>query len=182
MDLLPPSGDFHALLQIMASEQQIAQRTDQKAMTLFSAVGVILAFFLVHFAKIPGGPITFILVCSYLAMVLGTILSLVLVITPRIHHHHLPTTAKTPIHNPTFFGGIARFASEAEYETQLRTLLSSPDSVFHIFSDSIYVLGKINAYKNRWVRRGMVTFVLSLALQLILVSVVYFQIAFTHLS
>lgn len=174
-----PSADFQSLLQIMSSEQQIAQRTDQKAMTLLSAVGVILAFFLVHFAKIPPGLMTFSIVCCYLFTALYSIAALLLVIAPRLRHNTLGNDPKTLLKNPTFFGGIARFASEAEYEAQLRTTLSDPASVFHIFADSIYVLGKINAYKNRWVRQGMVAFILSVVFELVLVTVVYFHITFS---
>lgn len=173
------SLDFASLLQIMASEQQIAQRTDQKAMTLLSAVGVILAFFFVHFARIPPGILMFTIVCCYLTASLYAITSLLLVIAPRLHHKNLGNEPQTLLKNPTFFGGIARFASAAEYEAQLRSLLSTPESVFHIFADSIYVLGKINAYKNRWVRQGMVAFILSVVFELILVSVVYFHITFS---
>ena len=44
--------EFSALLQVLAGEQQIIQRTDQKAFTLLSILGVFMVFFIVHFPKI----------------------------------------------------------------------------------------------------------------------------------
>ena len=43
---------FSALLQVLAGEQQVIQRTDQKAFTLLSVLGVFMVFFIVHFPKI----------------------------------------------------------------------------------------------------------------------------------
>ena len=43
---------FSALLQVLAGEQQVIQRTDQKAFTLLSVLGVFMVFFIVHFPKL----------------------------------------------------------------------------------------------------------------------------------
>ena len=42
---------FTALLRILDGEQQIIQRTDQKAFTMLSILGVFMVFFIVHFTK-----------------------------------------------------------------------------------------------------------------------------------
>ena len=39
--------EFNALLQVLAGEQQVIQRTDQKAFTLLSILGVFMVFFIV---------------------------------------------------------------------------------------------------------------------------------------
>ena len=44
--------EFSALLQVLAGEQQVIQRTDQKAFTLLSILGVFMVFFIVHFPKV----------------------------------------------------------------------------------------------------------------------------------
>ena len=44
--------EFSALLQVLSGEQQVIQRTDQKAFTLLSILGVFMVFFIVHFPKI----------------------------------------------------------------------------------------------------------------------------------
>ena len=43
---------FSALLQVLAGEQQVIQRTDQKAFTLLSVLGVFMVFFIVHLEEI----------------------------------------------------------------------------------------------------------------------------------
>ena len=44
--------EFNALIQVLSGEQQVIQRTDQKAFTLLSVLGVFMVFFIVHFPKI----------------------------------------------------------------------------------------------------------------------------------
>jgi hypothetical protein len=170
--------NFSTLLQILGSEQQISQRTDQKALHLLSALGVVLVFFLVHFNKIPATTVTFLLITSYLIAAFLTLVALLLVIVPRIQHSQHRIDAKTSIKNPAFFGGISQFASEKEYERHLINVLGDDAAVFHLFADSIYVLGNINSFKNRWVRRGMIAFILALALELLMVTVVYFHMTY----
>jgi uncharacterized membrane protein len=170
--------EFTHLLQILSSEQQISQRTDQKALHLLSALGVVLVFFLVHFNKIPPTPLTFGIIVCYLIMAFGTLGALCLVIVPRLRNLDFYTDPKKIIKNPAFFGGISQFDTQEEYEAKLHEVLGNPEMVFHIFADSIFAVGKINAFKNVWVRRGMVSFLVALALELTLVVVVYFSMTF----
>lgn len=160
------------LFQILSSEQQIAQRTDQKALHLLSALGVILVFFLAHFQKISLTPLAFGLVCSYLLATFITLIALLRVITPRIDHTHLPQVGA----NPTFFGGIAQCAHAGAYEKHLRSFIEDPDAVFHIFADSIFTVGKINAFKHRWIQRSLLAFTVAIALELLLAASTYLQI------
>ena len=44
---------FSALLQVLAGEQQVIQRTDQKAFTLLSVLGVFMVFLLFIFQNYP---------------------------------------------------------------------------------------------------------------------------------
>ena len=43
--------EFNALLQVLSGEQQVIQRTDQKAFTLLSILGVFMVFLLFIFQK-----------------------------------------------------------------------------------------------------------------------------------
>ena len=43
---------YLSLFRVLDSEQQIITRTDQKAFTMLSLMGVFMVFFLVHFTKI----------------------------------------------------------------------------------------------------------------------------------
>ena len=40
------------IFHVLSNEQQILQRTDQKAFTMLSILGVFMVFFIVHFLKI----------------------------------------------------------------------------------------------------------------------------------
>ena len=82
---------FSALMQVLSSEQQIIQRTDQKAFTLLSILGVFMVFFIVHFPKIQMTAIIFFLMISYFTTALGTIFYLVRVIVPRVRKHKVKT-------------------------------------------------------------------------------------------
>ena len=42
---------YLSLFKVLDSEQQIIMRTDQKAFTMLSLMGVFMVFFLVHFPK-----------------------------------------------------------------------------------------------------------------------------------
>ncbi|MBT3589285.1 MAG: hypothetical protein HOK52_03765 [Candidatus Marinimicrobia bacterium] len=46
--------NISALLQVLNSEQQIIGRTDQKAFTMLSILGVFMVFFIVLFLKLRG--------------------------------------------------------------------------------------------------------------------------------
>ena len=72
------------LFEILSSEHQILQRTDQKAFTLLSILGVFSVFFIVHYTKIPPNIYNMILIGLYFFAVLIAIFFLLMVISPRI--------------------------------------------------------------------------------------------------
>ena len=78
---------FNALLQVLSGEQQVIQRTDQKAFTLLSILGVFMVFFIVHFQKVQINFFVFTLMMIYFSSAMGTIYYLVRVIVPRITPH-----------------------------------------------------------------------------------------------
>ena len=78
---------FNALLQVLSGEQQVIQRTDQKAFTLLSILGVFMVFFIVHFQKVQINFFVFGLMMIYFTSAMGTIYYLVRVIVPRITPH-----------------------------------------------------------------------------------------------
>ena len=85
---------FSALLQVLAGEQQVIQRTDQKAFTLLSVLGVFMVFFIVHFPKLSSNMnlYIFILMMIYMISAMGTIYFLVRVIVPRIQKETIDAT------------------------------------------------------------------------------------------
>ena len=102
---------FNALLQVLSGEQQVIQRTDQKAFTLLSILGVFMVFFIVHFQKIQINFFVFTLMMIYFSSAMGTIYYLVRVIIPRITPHKTKIEEegadRSEVINPTFFAGIS---------------------------------------------------------------------------
>ena len=112
--------EFNALLQVLSGEQQVIQRTDQKAFTLLSVLGVFMVFFIVHFPKLSSNMnlLIFVLMMIYMISAMGTIFFLVRVIVPRIKKNKINTTnkdTKMEVINPTFFAGISQFKNSGEY-------------------------------------------------------------------
>jgi len=89
------------IFHILQSEQLILQRTDQKAFTLMSILGVFMVFFIVHFPKIEITYLSGIMVFVYFITAASGLINLMLVIVPRIRddmgHEDLPEI------NATFF-------------------------------------------------------------------------------
>ncbi len=105
------------IFHILQSEQLILQRTDQKAFTLMSILGVFMVFFIVHFPKIEITYLSGIMVFVYFITAASGLINLMLVIVPRIRddmgHEDLPEI------NATFFGGIIQFMNPVEYADYL---------------------------------------------------------------
>ena len=66
--------EFNALLQVLSGEQQVIQRTDQKAFTLLSILGVFMVFFIVHFPKIQINMFIFLMMMIYFELSQVTLL------------------------------------------------------------------------------------------------------------
>ena len=96
---------------IIQSEQLILQRTDQKAFTLMSLLGVFMVFFIVHFPKVIASEnfnyVSGLMVFLYFISATLGLINLMLVIVPRIRndmaHEDLPTV------NATFLAALPSF-------------------------------------------------------------------------
>ena len=105
--------EFNALLQVLSGEQQVIQRTDQKAFTLLSILGVFMVFFSVHFPKIQINLFIFSMMMIYFTSAMGTIYYLVRVIIPRINKHRTNSEhieiERDQVINPTLFDRIIQW-------------------------------------------------------------------------
>ena len=105
--------EFNALLQVLSGEQQVIQRTDQKAFTLLSILGVFMVFFIVHFPKIQINFFIFSMMMIYFTSAMGTIYYLVRVIIPRINKHRTNSEhieiERDQVINPTLFDRIIQW-------------------------------------------------------------------------
>ncbi len=164
---------FNLLLQILSSEQQISQRTDQKAFTLISLIGVFTVFFIIHYTKIVPSVYNSIIIFTYFFSVLIALVYLVIVISPRITgtEETLEEDKKALI--PTFFGGISKYKSAEDYAASFKTLMDNPDRTYHIFAKSVYSIGRINNYKNKFLRYGIYWFVIAIGLEFLIIVSLY---------
>ncbi len=169
--------NFGILFQILASEQQILQRADQKAFTLLSILGVFMVFFIVHYTKIPPNYFVIFMIIIYFVAALISILSLLLVISPRIKNTEVPDEKTKKLINPTFFAGIVQFKSAEEYARYLNTILDNNEEIYNVFSNSVYSIGQINSYKNKYLKRGIISFVTAVTFELIIIVSMYVNLA-----
>ena len=168
------------IFHILQSEQLILQRTDQKAFTLMSILGVFMVFFIVHFPKIEITYLSGIMVFIYFITAGSGLVNLMLVIVPRIRddmgHDDLPEI------NATFFGGIIQFMNPVEYADYLAELTEENEDTFRMFAAQVYALGHINAYKNRHMKRAILFFGSAIMSELIIIMSMAWTLTWTQLT
>ena len=161
------SNNFKALFQVLSSEQQILMRTDQKAFTLLSVLGVFMIFFVVHFLKIQINWFTFILVFVYFLAAFMAIVYLVLVIVPRVRSDEIKEDNSEI--NATFFGGISQFSSAEEYASYLSEISEDETKTYNMFATQVFTLGKINSYKNKALKNAIIFFAVAIMSELFII-------------
>ena len=177
--------EFSALLQVLSGEQQVIQRTDQKAFTLLSILGVFMVFFIVHFPKIKMTLLIFILMMIYFSAAMGTIYFLVRVIVPRVKR--LTTKIedkgieKNEVINPTFFAGISQFKSPEEYAFYLKSIARDENQLYQMFASQVFALGKINLEKNKNIRLSTFFFIAALLSELLIIMSMAYSRALPYL-
>ena len=176
---------FNALLQVLSGEQQVIQRTDQKAFTLLSILGVFMVFFIVHFPKIQMNLFNFLMMIIYFSSAMGTIYYLVQVIVPRVRKHKTKIEDgdidKDEVINPTFFAGISQFSSPEEYALYLKSIAKDDDQLYQMFASQVFALGKINHQKNTNIRLSMYFFIVALLSELLIIMAMAYSRALPFL-
>lgn len=161
------NNSFKALFQVLSSEQQILMRTDQKAFTLLSILGVFMVFFIIHFLKIQMDWLRFILVIVYFITAFISIYYLVLVIVPRVRSDMKKEV--NPEINATFFGGISQFSTASDYANYLSEIAGDDEKTYNMFATQVFALGKINNYKNHNLRKAILYFALAITSELLII-------------
>ena len=176
---------FSALLQVLSGEQQVIQRTDQKAFTLLSILGVFMVFFIVHFPKIQMNLFNFLMMIIYFTSAMGTIFYLVQVIVPRVRKHKTKIedkdVGKDEVINPTFFAGISQFNSPEEYGLYLKSIARDDEQLYQMFASQVFALGKINLQKNTNIRLSMYFFIAALLSELLIIMAMAYSRALPFL-
>ena len=171
------------ILFIIQSEQLILQRTDQKAFTLMSLLGVFMVFFIVHFPKVIAADnfnyLSGLMVFLYFISATIGLISLMMVIIPRVRndmaHEDLPDV------NITFFGGITQFANVLDFAKYFAETTDDNENTFKMFSAQLYALGHINAYKNKHMRRAILFFGIAILSELIIIMLMTWGLTWTAL-
>ena len=154
--------ELSTLFQILGNENQILMRTDQKAFTLLSILGVFMVFFIVHFLKVQMTWFIFLFVMVYFVAALISIINLILVIVPRVR------TEKTQEEesNPLFFAGISQYKSASGYAKHLRSIAQDREQTTNLFAKQVYSLGMINTYKYKHLRNAITAFIIAISAEL----------------
>ena len=176
--------EFTVLMRILDGEQQIIQRTDQKAFTMLSILGVFMVFFIVHFTKMQMDTFIFLLILIYFPSAMGALYFLMRVIVPRVKNNSSLSirSSDNKIINPTFFGGISQFETPEEYGEYLKKISKDEDQLYQMFAGQVFTLGSINTRKNQNVRKAMFFMVAALTSELLIIMNLAYKRAYSYLS
>ena len=155
--------ELSTLFQILGNENQIIMRTDQKAFTLLSILGVFMVFFIVHFLKVQMTWFIFLFVMVYFVAALISIINLILVIVPRVRTEKAQEEEES---NPLFFAGISQYKSASGYARHLRTIAQDREQTTNLFAKQVYSLGMINTYKYKHLKNAITAFIVAISAEL----------------
>lgn len=174
---------FQLLFHILQGEQSILSRTDQKAYTLLSVLGVFMVFFIVYYRLIVVNYFIIGMLGIYLIAAFFTIWSLVRTILPRIHQESKSESETDPL-DPTYFGGIREFPTSDEYFAYLKELDAREDEAYFlkILSRQVHALANINWTKNRHLRSGMYGFIVAISTELLMILSTFIKGGLENLS
>ena len=163
---------YLSLFKVLDSEQQIITRTDQKAFTMLSLMGVFMVFFLVHFPKIQINWFNFIMLILYLVTALMALIQLIMVINPRIKRREKQDDL--PEINHSYFKGIVTFETDSKYGKYLRKIMDDEARSYTMFANQVYSVASINDYKHGHMQKAIRFFAVAIISELLIVmSVAY---------
>jgi hypothetical protein len=173
-----PKQDINLLVHILNNEQQMLQRADQKALTLLSIIGVFAVFFMIHYTKIVPSVLSLVLVCIYFFFVLITILFILMVIVPRFKKNiGIPDKMKRRF-IPFSITSRKKFSTFTEYLKDFYNVEEEVTIDHNLITQAILALGKINSYKNRFLRYSIITFSIAITAEIAIIILLYWTIVF----
>jgi hypothetical protein len=171
------ASNLPIILRILDNENRLVERADQKSISLLSILGVFMVFFVVYYRVIPMNALTMTLIVLYFICAAMSIISLIMAIRPRIRREKGAVNVAT-VRDPAFFSGISAFPDAAAYKDALQKLLEDETNVAENYTRQIYSVARINRAKYKFVQRGVVFVICSLAIEL---TVIVYLFAY-HLS
>ena len=177
-----PGPRFQFLFHILQSEQSILSRTDQKAYTLLSILGVFMVFFIVYYRMMVINMFIVVVLTIYFGAAFLTIWSLVRTILPRYKRDSDAAGSDLDRLDPTFFGGIREFQSSDDYLAHLKTLEKDEGHVLRLLSRQVHTLATINWSKNTHLRRGVYSFIVAIGAELLMILSTFIKRGLESLS
>lgn len=163
------------ILRILDNENRLSERADQKSISMLSIIGVFMVFFIVYYRVIPTNSLTVALIVLYFIFALTAIINLIMAIRPRIRKHKGSNTDNKieTTRDPAFFTGIAEFPDVAAYKESLQKTLQDDSSVADVYIRQIYSVARINHAKYRYVQRGVVLAIVTLIIELVIITYLF---------
>ena len=160
-----------SVLRVLDAENRLLERADQKAISLLSALGVFMVFFVVYHRVIPVNPFTIVLFSTYLVVAATAIVSFILTVRPRIQRGEKSTedVDEAVICEPAFFAGICQFPTLSAYREALENMVKDEASTIDVYTNQIFSLARVNAGKYKNIQRAVLLVIIALAVELILV-------------
>ena len=169
------SNKLFAVLRILDAENRLLERADQKAISLLSALGVFMVFFIVYYRVIPITPLTVVLISIYFVVSLMAIVSFILTVRPRIRPSEKATegTDKAVICEPAFFAGICQFPTLSAYRQALENMIKDEAATIDIYTSQIFSLARVNAAKYKHIQRAVLLVIIALAVELAIIAYLF---------
>ncbi len=169
------------LMSVLESEKSILSRTDQKAYTMLSILGVFMVFFIVYFRLLAVNVFIMVMLGVYFTAAFLAIYNLIKTMMPRVHRQFLDHEAADNLIDPTFFGGIKEFSSSDEYYDYMLSVMQDEDLSNRMISRQIHSVALINWAKNLHLRRGMYFFITAIAVELLMILSTFVKKAYLEL-
>ncbi len=170
-----PASRLLFVLRVLDTENRLLERADQKAVSLLSALGVFMVFFIVYHRVIPINAFTVTLLSIYFAVALMAIVSFILTVRPRIRmvEEEKGDTAKAPACEPAFFVGICKFPTLSAYRQGLEDMIKDEASAIDVYTRQIFGLARVNAAKYSNINRAVLLVIIALGVELALVAYLF---------
>jgi hypothetical protein len=170
-----PANRLLFVLRVLDAENRLLERADQKAISLLSALGVFMVFFIVYYRLIPINVFTVTLLSIYFVVALMAIVSFILTVRPRIRlvEEEKGDTDKAPACEPAFFVGICKFPTLSAYRQGLENMIKDEASAIDVYTRQIFGLARVNAAKYRNINRAVLLVIIALAMELVLVAYLF---------
>jgi len=171
----PAPHMLSSVLRVLDAENRLIERADQKAISLLSALGVFMVFFVVYLRVFPMNVFTITLLSIYFVVALMAIVSLILTVRPRIRAVEEETgdTDRAPACEPAFFVGICKFPTLSAYREGLQEMIKDEASTINVYTRQIFSLARINAAKYRNIQRAVLLVIIALGVELALVAYLF---------